>query len=266
MAARFDFTDKTVLVTGAGRGIGRAIAKALVSAGATTYALSKTQANLDSLVRECPSIRAVCVDLSDWNQSKSAIESLGPIDFLVNNAGVIDVYEFMDIDEASFDRIISVNLKAVIALSQVVAKQLIECKMPGAIVNISSIAGLSIYPGLGVYTASKAALNHLTRAMAVELGMKQIRVNAVCPTVVVETDMLRYIVNTLETAAITSTFVDDCKKNTPINRIASVEDITNTVLFLLSDNASMINGAVIPVDGGFLAHCSPTPLHPPATN
>jgi L-xylulose reductase len=264
MAARFDFTDKTVLVTGAGRGIGRAIAKALVSAGATTYALSKTQANLDSLVRECPSIRAVCVDLSDWNQSKSAIESLGPIDFLVNNAGVIDVYEFMDIDEASFDRIISVNLKAVIAVSQVVAKQLMGRKMPGAIVNISSICGLSILPGPTVYTASKAALNHLTRAMAVELGMKQIRVNAICPTMV-ETDMLTELASGIQKATIRYTTMD-FQRSTPINRIASVEEMTGAVLFLLSDSASMINGAVIPVEGGAIAHCSPTPLHPPATN
>lgn len=184
------FSNKRALVTGAGRGIGRELAKKLVLCGAEVVALSKTQANLDTLKAEVPSIHTVCVDLADWDKTKKAVEELGNIDLLVNNAGYGIINPFGTIGPEDFDRIFAVNVKAVINVSQVVAEGMKKKGKGGAIVNVSSQAGMVAFRDHAIYGASKGALDQLTRVMALELGPHQIRVNSVNPTVVL-TDMAK---------------------------------------------------------------------------
>lgn len=241
----FQFKGRTALVTGAGQGIGRAVCLALSSAGAVVYALSKTQQNLDSLVAECGDIRPVCVDLSDWHNAQSAVKSLGPVDLLVNNAGVVDNNPFVDVTVDNFDWIMNVNVRAVFAVSQVFARSLLERRSSGAIVNVSSQASLRALKDHVVYSASKAAVDQLTRSLAFELGPHQIRVNAVNPTVVM-TALGRRVWSDPAVA-------EPLRKRIPLRKFAEVNDVVDAILYLLSDSAAMINGVTLLVDGGF--HC-----------
>ncbi|XP_074245174.1 L-xylulose reductase isoform X3 [Saimiri boliviensis] len=184
---------RRALVTGAGKGIGRGTVQALHAAGARVVAVSRTQADLDSLLRECPGIDPVCVDLSDWEATERALGNVGPVDLLVNNAGVALLQPFLEITKEAFDRSFEVNLRAVIQVSKIVARGLIARGVPGAIVNISSQASQRAITNHSVYSslaspsftgATKGALDMLTKAMALELGPHKIRVNAVNPTVV----------------------------------------------------------------------------------
>nr|XP_039331696.1 L-xylulose reductase isoform X2 [Saimiri boliviensis boliviensis] len=210
---------RRALVTGAGKGIGRGTVQALHAAGARVVAVSRTQADLDSLLRECPGIDPVCVDLSDWEATERALGNVGPVDLLVNNAGVALLQPFLEITKEAFDRSFEVNLRAVIQVSKIVARGLIARGVPGAIVNISSQASQRAITNHSVYCecpscalgpapapaspsspapapapaslaspsftgATKGALDMLTKAMALELGPHKIRVNAVNPTVV----------------------------------------------------------------------------------
>ncbi|CAL8380654.1 unnamed protein product [Gadus morhua 'NCC'] len=241
------FVGKRALVTGAGKGIGRATALALVRCGAEVTAVTRTRADLDSLVLECPSIRPVCVDLADWDATDAALRDdvVGPIDLLVNNAACASLQPFLEVTPEEFDRSFSVNVKAVLHVSQLVARGMKSRGRGGAIVNVSSQASKCALKDHTVYCATKGALDMLTKVMALELGAHQIRVNSVNPTVVM-TEMGRL------------GWSDPAKARTmtsriPLGRFAEVEDVVNSVLFLLSDKSAMTNGVALPVDGGFLA-------------
>jgi len=188
----------------------------------------------------------VCVDLADWTATRQAVEALPPIDLLVNNAGVINRDKFVDITPEEFDRILNVNLKAVMNVSQVVAKGLIARGSPGSIVNVSSQASVRAFDSRAIYGSSKAALVQLTRVMCLELGPHKIRVNAVNPTVVL-TDMSRH----WETSAALKEKLAALKERTPLRSFADVSEIAGPTLFLLSDAASMISGTILLIDGGF---------------
>lgn len=238
----FNFAGKRALVTGAARGIGRVIAIALSKAGAETFALSKTKENLDALVKEYPAIHPVCVDLSKWEETKKAVEKLGHIDLLVNNAGIALRQPFLEIDQENIDKTFSLMFDAVINVSQIVAKSMIKNNKPGSIVNISSQVSKRATVSQAVYGASKGALDNLTKHMVLELGPHKIRINSVHPTVVL-TDLGKY-------------WNDDkvggpMKARIPLGRFAEESEMVGPVLFLLSDSASMVNGAFLTVDGGF---------------
>lgn len=241
-AVSFDFTGKRALVTGGGRGIGKSICIALAKAGAQTFALGKTKENLDALVSEYPSIHPVCADLSNWMETRKAVETIGPIDLLVNNAGISIVQPLLEVSEEAADQIFDVNVKAVINVTQVVARGMIERKYPGSIVNVSSQASLRALEDHTVYCASKAALDSLTRTMALELGPHQIRVNSVNPTVVL-TDMGRRVWSAEDV-------VREFKKKIPLGRFAEESEVVGPVLYLLSDSSSMVSGTFLLVDGG----------------
>jgi L-xylulose reductase len=244
----FDFSGKRALVTGAGRGIGRAIAKALSESGAETFALSKTEENLKSLVDENPSIHPICVDLSDWEATRKAVDGIGRVDFLVNNAMVGFFKSFLETDESDLNRTFDVNFKAAVNVSQIVAKKLIDEGCPGSIVNLSSVLSKIPLTFAGAYCCSKGALDQLTRVMANELGPHKIRVNSVHPTAVpTETGMA--LINAHE-------FFDPLKARTPLAGVkyAEISEVVGPVLFLLSDQASMIHGSFLPIDGGLLAN------------
>lgn len=239
------FTGRRVLVTGAGAGIGRGIAIKMVELGAQVYALSKTAANLASLQEECPGLTTMCVDLADWPATREAVHNITPIHLLVNNAAAGSLQPFLEVSPDNVDRLFNVNVKSVINVSQVMAGDLIAKGLTGSVVNISSAAGQRALQDHTVYCATKAALDMLTKTMALELGPKGIRVNSVAPTIVM-TELGR------------KAWEDPAKggpmlARIPQGRFAEVLDVVNAVVYLLSDESDMVNGHTLAVDGGFLA-------------
>ncbi|XP_053270231.1 L-xylulose reductase isoform X2 [Pleuronectes platessa] len=239
------FAGKRALVTGAGKGIGRATALALARCGAEVTAVTRTQADLDTLMQEFASITPVCLDLADWGATEAALQDIGPIDLLVNNAAFASLQPFLEVTPDQFDQSFNVNVKAVLHVSQIVARGMKARGSGGSIVNVSSQASQCAIRDLAVYCATKGALDMLTKGMALELGPHQIRVNSVNPTVVM-TQMGRLLWSQPEKAKTMMARV-------PLGRFAEVEDIVNSILFLLSDKSNMTNGVTLPVDGGFLA-------------
>ncbi|XP_041072988.1 L-xylulose reductase-like isoform X2 [Carcharodon carcharias] len=236
---------KRALVTGAGKGIGRATAKALLACGAEVIALTRTQSDLDSLVRECPKMLTICVDVNDWEDTENALKDVGRIDLLVNNAAIVILQPFLSVTEDAFDKIFGINVKALLHVSQIIARGMTCCGGGGAIVNISSQVAQSALRDHAVYCASKGAVDMLTKVMALELGPHQIRVNALNPTVVMTA---RGRIGWSE-----PTKAAGMMARIPLQRFAEVDDVVNAIIFLLSDRSSMINGVTLPVDGGFLS-------------
>ena len=246
IAMDISFAGKRVLVTGAERGIGRAIALRVIACGGQAIALSLNQTNLDTLKAECPSVETVACDLTDWEATRAAVEALGPVHCLVNNAGVSHHKPFLDATEPDFDKTFAVNLKAALNVSQVVARGMVARGEGGVIVNISAVASLRPVVDHAVYCASKTALDHLMRVMTLELGPHGIRVNCINPITVPVTEMGKKAFLSAEKA-------EEILKGIPLGRFAEIEDVVNAVLFLLSDKASLISGVTLPVDGGFTA-------------
>ncbi|XP_064636286.1 L-xylulose reductase-like [Lineus longissimus] len=239
----YDFSGKKAIVTGGGRGIGRAIVEGLSKNGAEVWAVSRTKEELDKVEQEIPNTHGVQADLSDWNATKKAIEAIGPVDFLVNNAAIIVLASLLDIKPEDFDTLYNTNVKSIICVSQVVAKGMIESGKGGSIVNMSSQASERALKEHILYCGTKGAVDAISRVMALELGPHKIRVNTVHPTVVM-TAMGR---QNWSDPARSQPMLD----RIPLGRFAEEVDVANATLFLLSDQASMIHGVHLPVDGGF---------------
>ncbi|XP_006987719.3 carbonyl reductase [NADPH] 2 [Peromyscus maniculatus bairdii] len=243
---KLSFSGLRALVTGAGKGIGRDTVKALHASGAKVVAVTRTNADLVSLAKECPGIEPVCVDLGDWEATEKALGGIGPVDLLVNNAAIVIAQPFLEATKEAFDRSFHVNLRSVLQVSQMVAKGMIDRGVAGSIVNVSSIVAYVTFPGLANYCSTKGAMTMLTKAMAMELGPHKIRVNSVNPTVVL-TDMGKKVT---EDAA---EFAKKLKERHPLRKFAEVEDVVNSILFLLSDSSASTSGSGILVDAGYLA-------------
>jgi NAD(P)-dependent dehydrogenase (short-subunit alcohol dehydrogenase family) len=241
MQIRFD--GKRALVTGAGKGIGREVARLLAACGAEVVALSRTQKDLDQLAREihCETLTA---DLADPRQAARAAESAGPVDLLVNNAGISIPQAFLEASPEAFDHTMAVNVRAVLIVSQIVARNMIVRASAGAIVNISSQASMIALPDHAAYCASKGALDQLTRVMALELGQHQIRVNALNPTVTLTPMGAMAWGDPNKSAPMLAKI--------PLGRFAKPINVAHAAAYLLSDAADMIHGVSLPVDGGFL--------------
>ncbi|XP_071443322.1 L-xylulose reductase isoform X2 [Hetaerina americana] len=238
-----NFNGKRALVTGAGQG--RETTKRLADCGAQVIALSRTREHLDSLAAETQGIEVICVDLADWEKTRNALKSIGHIDLLVNNAAIALLEPFIDIKPENIDRSFDVNVKAVVNVSQMIARGMIERKTGGSIVNVSSQASQAALQDHAVYCATKGALDMMSKVMALELGPNKIRVNCVNPTVVM-TAMGKIGWSKPEKA-------NPMLNKIPLGRFADVHEVVDVILFLLSDKASMITGTTVPIDGGFLA-------------
>lgn len=235
----YTFSGKKVLVTGGGRGIGRQIIQRLHDDGAIVYTLEKDADLVAQLKQELPKVTAVQVDLLDWKATQDTIAQLGAMDHLVNNAGVLVSQEFMDITESAADLHLGVNFKALIAVTQAVAKGMIEAGKAGTIVNISSLAGHLTVVGLGMYSCTKAAIQMLTKSMAIELGKHNIRANSVSPT-----GAMTEMVKLLPPAA------GDAIGRAVWPKPIDPNDIADSVLFLLSPLSNMMTGSDLLIDAG----------------
>lgn len=242
---------KVALITGGSRGIGKAIALTFADAGADIVISSRKQPALDEVAAEIRGTGRRALALAAHNREPDDLrqlmarvkEEFGRLDILVNNAATNPVFApLVDIEERTFDVIMNTNLKGYFLLSQMAANMMIEQGGNGHILNISSVGGISPDRGLGVYCISKAAINMLTRALAVELGDYNIRVNALAPGVV----------KTYFSQALWSNeaLMAEEMKHTPLKRIAQPEEVARMALTLVSDAAAYITGQVIVMDGG----------------
>uniref|UniRef100_A0A1E1X650 Putative diacetyl reductase/l-xylulose reductase n=1 Tax=Amblyomma aureolatum TaxID=187763 RepID=A0A1E1X650_9ACAR len=239
------FGGKRAVVTGASQGIGKVIARELAKRGATVIAVARSADKLEQLQKEAPNIVPLPVDLADWNATEAALSSVGPVDLLVNNAAIAILEPVGEIRPESIDVSFTTNVKAVINVSQICAKSMKERRVPGAIVNISSQAGIVALADHAVYCATKAALDQLTRVMALELGPHKIRVNSVNPTV---TNTPMSLVGWSDPVK-----AGTMRSKIPLGRFAEPEEVCDAVLYLLSEHSSMITGTVLPIDGGYTA-------------
>ena len=247
----FDLTGRTALVTGANTGIGQGIALALAQAGAKVVAAGRS--SMDETVAAISAIGGTClpltVDLQEKGIAPRLIEEAGalagPLDILVNNAGIIRRADALDFSEEDWDEVMNLNLKANFFLAQAFARRCLADKRGGRIVNIASL--LSFQGGIRVasYTASKSGLAGLTRLLACEWAAKGINVNAIAPGYVETNNTQALREDPERSAAILSRI--------PAGHWGKPSDIGGTAVFLASDAAAYVHGAVIPVDGGWLA-------------
>lgn len=239
-----DFTGKTVIITGAGKGIGRSTAVEMARRGAEIVAISRTEADLERL-REQTGCRTISADLADPSAARAAMDQAGTADFLVNCAGINVLESVLDMTEEGYETVLGINLRASLICAQEFARKRVKAGGGGAIVNITSIAGHRGFAQHLCYAASKAGLEGATRVMAKELGPHGIRVNAVAPTI------------TLTELAVAA-WSDPARSEPmmvrhPLGRFADVEHVAGAIMLLLADESEMITGAILPVDGGFLS-------------
>ncbi|KAB0677713.1 SDR family oxidoreductase [Aureimonas leprariae] len=238
-----DFTGKRVVVTGAGKGIGRATALMLAKRGATVVALTRSQADLDTLKAEA-GCEGIAVDLADAEATREAARRALPADLLVNCAGTTELQSFLDVTVEAFDLLHAVNTRAPMIVAQEYARETLGRGAKGAIVNVSSVAAFVGIPDHAAYCASKAGLDGLTRVMAKELAPKGIRVNGVHPTVTLTPMAVKAWSDPVKAAGMMGRI--------PVGRFADPDDVAEVILFLLSDEAAMVNGLSMPIDGGYM--------------
>ena len=249
MRPSFDLAGKVALVTGASGGLGCHFARTLADAGARVALAARRKEQLEANVASIGADRAIAValDVTDPESVDRALvevaDRLGPATIVVNNSGVTATRSALDLDPDEWDQIMDTNLKGAWLVARAAARQLIDAKLPGSIVNIASILGFRVAGHVAAYTASKAALVQLTRALALEWARHRIRVNAIAPGYV-ETDLNRDF------------FASDAGKamiaRIPQRRLGRLEDLDGPLLLLASDASAYMTGSVLVVDGGHL--------------
>jgi NAD(P)-dependent dehydrogenase (short-subunit alcohol dehydrogenase family) len=245
----FRLDGRRALVSGAGRGIGFAAAAAFAEAGASVTLAARTRSEIEVGAAE---IRAaggqadtMVLDVTDLGATQAAIAAAAPFDILLNNAGTNRPRPFLDVTIDDYDAIMGLNVRAAYFLAQTVARRMVEAGRGGAIINVSSQMGHVGAARRSVYCASKWAMEGMTKAMAVELGPHNIRVNTICPTFI-ETPMTRpYFEN--------ADFRAEVLGKIKLGRIGQVEDLTGAIVFLASDAAALMTGSALLVDGGWTA-------------
>ena len=241
---------KTALVTGATKGIGRGTAIALAQAGANIIAVGRNQTELDSLQKIIKKLKvkyhSFNCDVNDFELMKKYISKIKKLDVLVNNAGTNIPEPFLNVKKSSMETILNVNTKAVFNVAQLCANQIIKLnKKGGSIINISSIFGIVAGQNRTVYSMSKFGVEGLTKGMALDLAKYNIRVNSVCPNIVLTPRTKKYFAN--------KNYNRYVKENTPLNKTVTISDVATSIAFLASDASSMITGTSIIIDGGWTA-------------
>jgi L-xylulose reductase len=239
-----EFAGKTVLVTGAGKGIGHATVHLLTERGARVIALSRSPADLDAL-REETGCETIAVDLADANATREAARNAQPVDLLVNNAGLAVLQPFLETSVEAFDLTMNVNLRAAMIVAQECARSMIERGVGGSIVNVSSLSANVGFALHAAYCASKGGMDAMTRVMATELGPHGIRVNAVNPTVTMTPMGERAWSDPAKSGPMLARI--------PMNRFVQPLEVARTIAYLLSEDSSMVSGVSLLVDGGFQA-------------
>ncbi len=247
MTEMYDFSGKVALVTGASRGIGKAIALELARNGALVVGVATNISRLEETVNEISAFggkaEAVAADVSDFAQAEDVVngvvEKHGRIDILVNNAGITRDRLLLRMKEEDWDDVLKINLKGVFNFTKAAIKPMMKQRY-GRIINISSVIGLIGNIGQANYAASKAGIIGFTKSVAKELGSRGITVNAIAPGYI-ETDM---------TGQLSDEIKESFLKLVPLGRMGKVEDVSAAACFLASDAASYITGHVLTVDGG----------------
>jgi NAD(P)-dependent dehydrogenase (short-subunit alcohol dehydrogenase family) len=246
----FDLAGKTVLITGASRGIGRAVAEACWRSGADLILGVRSPADVADIVKSAGAqgrrVLAIALDLDNLAQCRSAIvdahKAMGRIDVLVNNVGIGPENLAKDVTEEDFDFTVRINLKGTFFVSQAVGRLMIA-DGGGRIINVSSQAGSVVLKGESVYCMTKAAINHLTRCLAFEWAPHKINVNSIAPTFI-WTDGTRPYLDVAENR-------EHVLNHIPLGRIGDPIDVVGAVVFLASPASSLITGANIMIDGGW---------------
>ena len=234
-----NMTNRAAFVTGASRGIGRAIAKALGEAGTRVILAARDSARLEEVAYEIPGAMCIAIDLASPESIKEAFAKAGPVDILVNNAGITKDGLAMRMKKEDWDAVLATNLTGAFLAIQQVLPGMLKQRL-GRIINISSIVGETGNPGQSNYVASKAGLIGLTKSLAQEIASRTVTVNAVAPGFI-ETDM---------TAALSEEMKNNLLTHIPLRRFGKVEDVAAAVRFLASEEAGYITGHVLDVNGG----------------
>lgn len=230
---------QTVFITGCSSGFGLEIARDFLERGWNVVATMRTPRA--DLLPASDRLKVLALDVTDADSIRQAVDAAGPIDVLVNNAGVALTKPFLDLTDADWSSILDVNLDGAFRVAQAVARRMRDAKRGGSIVNVASLLGLRVAAQVAPYAASKAALIQLTKAMALELARFGIRVNAIAPGYV-ETAINRDFFATEAGQALV--------KRIPQRRLGRVEDLDAPLLLLASDTSAYMTGAVVVVDGG----------------
>lgn len=246
-------TNKVALVTGASSGLGAHFAKTLSKAGTKVIVAARRANKLNDLVEEIKAAGGeaigVSMDVTNADSVEKAIkvgeQALGSISVLVNNAGVADSRRFINVTEEQWDFVMDANLKGAWRVANAISRRMVANNIHGSIVNIASILGLRQGFGESTYAISKAAVVQMTKSMALELGYKGIRTNALCPGYF-NTEMTEEYFNTDKGKAYI--------QQTPSRRLGKLEELDGALLLLCGKGSSFINGAALPVDGGHLVN------------
>lgn len=245
----FRLDGRRALVTGAGRGLGLGAAEALAAAGAHVTLAARTGPEVEAAstrIRDAGGqADALSVDVTDLVAFSRAVQGAEPFDIFVNNAGTNRPQPFVDVTPENFDAIMGINVRAAFFAAQAVVRRMIAIGRGGSIVNVSSQMGHVGGPNRSVYCASKWAMEGWTKAMAIELGPKGIRVNTICPTFI-ETPMTKPFLENRE-------FRDSVLSRIKLGRLGTIEDVAGAVVFLASDASALMTGSALMLDGGWTA-------------
>ena len=249
----YNLKNKTAVVTGAGKGLGRACALALAEAGVNLVIISRTKKDLEEVSKKINKLKSKCkyylCDITDYDKIKKIINKQSKIDILVNNAGNNIPEHFTKVKTKNMEYLVKINTMATFNIAQLCALKMIQSKnrkkIGGAIINMSSQMGHVGGPIRSVYNMTKWGLEGLTKGMSLDLAKYNIRVNTVCPTFVVTPMTKKFFKN--------KKFKRETLNNIPLGRFAELSEISSAVVFLASDAASMITGTSLLVDGGWTA-------------
>jgi NAD(P)-dependent dehydrogenase (short-subunit alcohol dehydrogenase family) len=249
MSKRFDLGGKVALVTGASSGLGSHFAHCLGEAGASVVIAARRADRLESLQAELTkkgiAAKAVDLDVQSADSVASALDAAGPLDIVINNAGISIVKPALEMPEKDWDAVVDTNLRGAWLVAQGAARRWAADKRPGSIVNIASILGLRTIGQVAPYNASKAGLIHLTQALAMEWARYRIRVNAICPG---------YIETEMNSAFWKTPGGQKLIDRIPQRRIGQPEHLDGALLLLASEAGSFMTGSVITVDGGHVVN------------